>query len=270
MWLRGFLTKTTHTGHLISRNLRYFPGSRQDDHIPESTSGRPPRLAESLGKAAATPRATPTHRLAAPEPRGAALEPPGAPSGRHLGPRLGLRDGPDARRWQSGQKRSPRRDAGRRDRACALSARPHHAPEWCYSPRPRARACRRVQRSQRPPRTSRQPSQEPPMMTRDGLVTESACVDADSDDQYGSCGAWVGAGCRTHGMPRAAQRANPQTGDSASVHGTDICGQGAPRMGGDRAAGEVGDGSGGGGGDGPGVHNGNSALGGDDSAVGRT
>ena len=43
-------------------------------------------------------------------------------------------------------------------------------------------------------------------------MTESACVDADADDQYGPWEAWAGARCRAHGMPRAAQRANPQTG----------------------------------------------------------
>jgi len=83
------------------------------------------------------------------------------------------REGPDAGRWQSGQKRPPRRDEGRPDRACALPARPHHAPDWCHSPHPPARACRRVQRSQRPPGTSRRPSQEPTATTRGGPVTIS-------------------------------------------------------------------------------------------------
>jgi len=40
----------------------------------------------------------------------------------------------------------------------------------------------------------------------------TACVDVDADDQYGPWEAWAGARCRAHGMPRAAQRANPQTG----------------------------------------------------------
>ena len=169
-----------HTEHAISCNLE-----KRENRAPYAgiATSRPLRLPQRPADAPSGTGAAAHYQRASPTPRGAAPEPPKAPNGRHLAPRLGVRDSPDAERWHSNRNRPPRRRTGRRDRARALPARPHHAHAWCHSPRPPMRACRRAQRSQRPLCGSRRPSREPPVSTRGGPATASACVDSDADGQ---------------------------------------------------------------------------------------